>query len=429
MADSDFIELGAEQGDDARAAELRRIKALATLVLAACLATLIVAKFLQERYPAFGFVAAFAEAAAIGGLADWYAVVALFRRPLGLPIPHTAIIQKNQHRIADKLGEFIETHFLSASPVEAKLREVDFASFIADWLRDRKRSSDLARFVLRLLPEALNAAESSGLKTYLARRIASQINAINLAPLAAGTLRSFIKERRHQGLLDDLLLALHETLNRPDTMTAMREKIRDELPTLLKLYRADKFLLKKIAASATSFLDDVRADPDHPFRGEFDRALLSLADRLTTEPVYAARLDDLKRDFLARPELADLAGRIWSNVQAFIEANARGDLDVLRHHLTNMFVEAGSQLADDTDMRAEINGGIVVVLRSFIADQKSGVTRFIADQVKAWDMGQLIKLIEINIGRDLQYIRFNGTLIGGLAGLALYTLEVVIRAL
>jgi uncharacterized membrane-anchored protein YjiN (DUF445 family) len=111
-------------------------------------------------HPAFGFVAAFAEAATIGGLADWYAVVALFRRPLGLPIPHTAIIQSNQHRIADKLGEFIEVHFLEAAPVEAKLRQIDFGSFIADWLRDRKRSEDLARFALRLLPEAVSATET-----------------------------------------------------------------------------------------------------------------------------------------------------------------------------------------------------------------------------------------------------------------------------
>src|ERR1700712_2277065 len=126
--------------DAARAAELRRVKLLATLVLAATFAIFIAAKTLVPIHPAFGFVAAFAEAATIGGLADWYAVVALFRRPLGLPIPHTAIIQSNQHRIADKLGEFIEVHFLEAGPVDAKLRQIDFGAFIADWLSDRKRS-------------------------------------------------------------------------------------------------------------------------------------------------------------------------------------------------------------------------------------------------------------------------------------------------
>lgn len=137
-------------GDTKRAAELRRVKALATLVLASTLLLFVVAKWLLNVHPVFGFIAAFAEAATIGGLADWYAVVALFKRPLGLPIPHTAIIQSNQARIADKLGEFIQVHFLEAGPVEAKLKEIDFGSFVADWLRDRKRSDDLARFALRL---------------------------------------------------------------------------------------------------------------------------------------------------------------------------------------------------------------------------------------------------------------------------------------
>src|SRR6476661_6287668 len=135
-------------GDLARAAELRRIKWLATLLLATTFAVFIAARAFVHVHPALGFVAAFAEAATIGGLADWYAVVALFKRPLGLPIPHTAIIQSNQHRIADKLGEFIEKNFLEAGPVEAKLRQIDFGTFVADWLRDRKRSGDLARFVL-----------------------------------------------------------------------------------------------------------------------------------------------------------------------------------------------------------------------------------------------------------------------------------------
>src|SRR5512141_2832872 len=132
-------------GDAARAAELRRVKLLATSVLAATFAIFIGAKWMLPVHPAFGFIASFAEAATIGGLADWYAVVALFRRPRGLPSPHTAIIQSNQHRIADKLGEFIEQHFLEAAPVEGRLRQVDFATFVADWLRDRKKSEDLAR--------------------------------------------------------------------------------------------------------------------------------------------------------------------------------------------------------------------------------------------------------------------------------------------
>jgi uncharacterized membrane-anchored protein YjiN (DUF445 family) len=416
-------------GDAQRAADLKRVKAQATLVLVGSLALFAIAKVLLHVHPAFGFVAAFAEAATIGGLADWYAVVALFKRPLGLPIPHTAIIQSNQHRIADKLGEFIEVHFLEQGPVEAKLRQIDFGSFVADWLRDRKRSGDLARFALRLLPDAVAATETSGLMTYITRRMTAQLQAIDLAPLAAGTLRTFVKEGRHQGLLDDLLRVVHDTLTTPETMAMIRVKIREELPTLLRLYRADRFLVNKIVASASHFFEEVRRDPKHPFRGEFDRMVLSFVDRIGTDKTYAARIDSLKRDILARPELSQLARTVWSNTRSFIERSASGETQVLQNHLTGMLVAAGEALAQDPELRGEINQGLVAVLRSFIADQKSGVSTFISDQVKSWNMAQLISLIEINIGRDLQYIRFNGSLIGGLAGLGLYTAEYLLRLL
>ncbi len=356
-------------------------------MLAGTLTLFVTAKLLLPVHPAFGFIAAFAEAATIGGLADWYAVVALFKRPLGLPIPHTAIIQSNQHRIADKLGEFIEVHFLEAAPVEAKLRQIDFGSFIADWLRDRKRSADLARFTLRLLPEAVTATETSGLMTFITRRITTQLQAIDLAPLAAGTLRAFVAEGRHQGLLDDMLRAVHQTMTQPETMAMIREKIRGELPTLLKLYRADKFLMNKIVASATAFFEEVRSDPNHPFRGEFDRMVLSFVDRLSSDKSYADRIDGLKRDLLARPELGELARTIWSNARAFIERSASGESQVLQQHLAGMFVKAGETLAADSELRAEINQGLVAVLRSFIADQKSGVSGFISDQVKSLGHG------------------------------------------
>lgn len=155
--------------------------------------------------------------------------------------------------------------------------------------------------------------------------------------------------------------------------------------------------------------------------------VLGFVDRLGTDQAYIDRIDGLKRDLLARPELADLARTVWTNMRSFIERSASGETQVLQHHLAGMFVAAGEVLAGDAELRGEINKGLVAVLRSFVADQKSGVSTFISDQVKAWDMAQLISLIEINIGRDLQYIRFNGSLIGGLAGLALYSVEFLLR--
>lgn len=419
--------LAADPSEPERAAELRRIKLLATAVLVGAVALLIVAKLLQPRYPAFGFVAAFAEAAAIGGIADWYAVVALFRHPLGLPIPHTAIIQHSRERIAEKFGAFIELHFLAAAPVEAKLREVDFAMFAADWLADRKRSGELARFVLRMLPDALSAAETSGLTAFLSRRLLAYAQSLDVAPLVANAVRATVRDGRHAAIFNDLLFALHKVLLEPRTLAALRDKIRDELPALLKLYRADRFLLQRIMTSLQTFLWEVYHDAGHPFRAEFDQMMLSFADSLESDPAYAGRLRDFKRDLLAKSRVTQVARILWDGVRGFLERSARGQHGVLLGGTTSALVEIGRQLDADAALRREMNDGCVVVLRSFVAAQRQGVSRFIADQVKAWDMSRLVELIELNIGKDLQYIRFNGALIGGLAGLTLYWLQVLLR--
>ncbi|TPJ38686.1 DUF445 domain-containing protein [Mesorhizobium sp. B2-5-4] len=410
----------------AKLSALRRTKFVATAALALCVLVFALAKSFQSSYPWLGFVAAFAEAATIGGLADWYAVVALFKRPLGLPIPHTAIIPENQDRIADNLGRFIEVNFLAPEPVREKLAEVDFSALVADWLADAERAADLSRFVVRLVPQTLAAVEQSGLRGFVTSRMLEQIEKVPLAPLAAELLSALTDDRRHQKLFDEFIKVIGRFLNDEQALATMRDKIREELPSLFNLFRADAYLLKKIVASAGSLLDEVRADPDHPMRAEFDRFALGFVERLRTSKQYAKRAEKMKRDFLARPEVRALAGDMWESLSLFIEQDAKAPNSLIREHLANMFVEVGRHLAGDAQIRADMNGGFVVALASFVESQKSGVSKFIADQVKRWDLAQLTRLIEMNIGRDLQYIRFNGMIIGGLAGIVLYTIELLL---
>jgi len=405
---------------------LRRTKFIATAALGLCVLVFALAKSFQSTYPWLGFVAAFAEAATIGGLADWYAVVALFRRPLGLPIPHTAIIPENQNRIADNLGRFIEANFLAPEPVREKLAEVDFAALVADWLTDAERAAGLSRFVVRLVPQTLAAVEQSGLRGFVTSRMLEQIEKVPLAPLAAELLSALTDDRRHQKLFDEFIKVVGRFLNDEQALATMRVKIREELPSLFNLFRADAYLLKKIVASAGSLLDEVRADPDHPMRAEFDRFAQGFVERLRTSRQYAKRAEKMKHDFLARPEVRALAGDMWQSLSLFIEQDAKAPNSVIRAHLANMFVEVGRHLAGDAQIRADMNQGFVVALASFVESQKSGVSKFIADQVKRWDLAQLTRLIEMNIGRDLQYIRFNGMIIGGLAGIVLYTIELLL---
>ena len=416
-----------DQGDRARLRELQRTKLLASGVLVASLVILVLAKILEHHSRGFGFLAAFAEAAMIGGLADWYAVVVLFRRPLGLPLPHTAIIPANHHQIAERLGAFIETHFLAPETVGAKLRQIDFAAAGSEWLRDPQRSDGLARFILRLLPGALTAAEDSGLRSFLTRQLVDQVKAVQVAPLAAELMTTFVEDGRHQRLLDEFLLALARLMSDPVALDAIRQKIRAELPTLLKLYRADRFLLKKIATSTFMLLKEVAADENHPLRKEFDRLVALFIQKIGSSPEYAAKLETFKRDFIADPSVADFAQGMWASLRSFLEQNARSANSVLHPHLRELLIEAGYKLADDPRMRAHINHGIVALLESFVQEHKGGVATFIANQVKAWDIDQLVQLIEINIGKDLQFIRFNGAMVGGLAGLMLYTGEILLK--
>ena len=409
--------------DRARARDLRRIKRVATALLVFTASLFIVARHFEPTHWAWGYVAAFAAAATVGGLADWYAVVALFRRPLGLPIPHTAIIARNHLRIADTLGSFIETNFLAPEPVEARLSEVDFAALVAEWLSDRERAAALAGFVMQLLPQTLGAIEQSGLKGFLGKRIMTELERVELAPLAAGLLGAVTEKGRHQRLLDELLGALEKVLTDEDTLAALRERIRKELPALFNLYRADAYLLRKIVASTSGFVQDARADPRHPLRLEFDSFVRSFIERLRTSQALARRAEGLKRDLLARPEIAAIAEGAWESLRTFLEQDSRAPDSQVRRQLEAMLVDIGGQLARDPAIRAEINRGMVRVLADFVQSQKSGVGRFIADQVKGWDIDMLIGRIELTVGRDLQYIRFNGALIGGLAGLALHALE------
>ena len=407
--------------DLAKQTALRRTKAIATSALVACVAVFLCARAFQGTYPALAYVAAFAEAAAIGGLADWYAVVALFRRPMGLPVPHTAIIPANKDRIANNLGRFIEVNFLAREPVREKLQEVDFAMMVADWLSDPSRSTALSRFAGKLAPQAFAALEKSdALRDFVVTHVTSQIDKIQIAPLAADMLSTITEDRKHQRLFDELLRVFGKLLNDEKALEFIRDKIRDELPSLANYFKADAYLLKKIVASAGNLIVEIEADENHSMRHEFDDFVERFIAELRTSPEYAARAEKLKRDLLARPELGELAGNLWQNMREFVEQDISSENSMLQQQLVSMLIEIGRQLAEDDKIRAEMNEGFVVALSSFVESQKSGVSTFIAEQVRRWDIVQLTRIIELNIGRDLQYIRFNGMIIGGIAGLCLH---------
>ncbi|MEM7519603.1 MAG: DUF445 family protein [Pseudomonadota bacterium] len=406
-----------------RLAALQRIKMLATLVLIACFGLLVLTKILELQYPALGAVAAFAEAATIGGIADWYAVVAIFKRPLNLPFPHTAIIPRNQHRIADNLGRFIERNFLASGPVEQKLREIDFAGEMSNWLSSPERARSFAGFIVRLLPELLASIDEKALVKFASDRVSGQLAKADIAPLVGEVMESFTKDGRQQRLLDELIKALHRFLNNEDTMEVIRAKVQNELPLLFNILQGDRLVLGRLINAAAELLDEVKDDPDHPLRGEFESFLKDYIRRTKRSKAFAKRIETLKRQLLARQELTNAAENIWTSLRSYVVADAQRDDSVLVTRMADLMVEVGVKLRGATTLRRDINEGMTTVLTNLVAQQRGNIALYVAEQVKSWDIRQLLILIEVNVGRDLQYIRFNGMIIGGFVGVVLYTLE------
>ena len=283
--------------DPARA--LARQKAWATGLVALCALVYVVAKAVESRHPAIAYVAAFAEAAIIGALADWYAVVALFRHPFGLKLPHTAIIPANQQRIAESLGEFIAKHFLVGARVGEKVLEIDPATIAGRWLEADANRKLVAAHAARLLPQAMAAIDQEAMRGQLERGILSRLAAVDITQLVNTTLEVVTRNRRHHALLDEVLRWFDTLLAEPATRDAMRDRIRGELPTLFRFFQADAFLLQRLVNTTYALLQEVRADPAHGLRVEFDRFVADFLDKLKHSPEYGEKMQGLKHELLA----------------------------------------------------------------------------------------------------------------------------------
>jgi uncharacterized membrane-anchored protein YjiN (DUF445 family) len=309
---------------NAARAELARTKRAATVLLALAFVTALIARAMQHLHPALGFVAAFAEAATVGGLADWFAVVALFRRPLGLPIPHTAIIPANRHRIATSLGEFVQVHFLGAEVIAAKLRSIDFVDIVRRWLEVPRNSAGLAQTILRLLPQFTRAFEHSGGGAFALRFVRGQGSRIDFAPFAADFIDLLISQGHHRQLFDAGLAGIATLLSDKGTLETIRAKIKEELPALFNFFRADAILLNRIVTSTFALTEEIRSDPGHPLRAEFDAFLQKFARDLRDKPqTYSQTIRDFAETIGSNPELGNILTKLFAGLMEAIREGAR----------------------------------------------------------------------------------------------------------
>ncbi len=410
--------------------QLRHMKRLATGLLLLMVLLFVLARRFESQHPLFAWVGAFAEAAMIGALADWFAVVALFRHPLGLPLPHTAIIPRNKGRIAENLGGFISGNFLRTELILQRIREFDPAARLSHWLGGRAVAAMLGGYGARALAYALQTVEDARVQRFLHAAMLARLREAALAPLAGRVLDLVVQDGRHQQLLDRLLVHAREML----AEEGVQEKIAELIAREFEGWR--RYLMgmqvdaaiggysgKKLVAAVSRLIDEVLADPEHALRRRYDEIVATFIGRLKSDEAFRMRGDQL----LARPELAAWLQDLWLQVRAWLERDLADPDSVVRTRLVSAIQNLGVRLQADAAMREWVNEQILAAARVLNEEHRESIGRFIASQVKAWDEDYMVHQFEINIGRDLQYIRINGTLIGGLAGVVIHALAGLIR--
>lgn len=402
-----------------RAGQLRRMKLVATGLLALMFALFVAATLYQDRWPGLGYLRAFAEAAMVGAIADWFAVVALFRRPFGLPIPHTAIIARNKDRIGRSLGNFIANNFLAPGLVAAKMDQWDTAGRLAGWLADPATATRVAHRAAALAPPLLDALDDEAAAAFARATMTRALGSVQAAPLAARILSVLVARGHHQELFDRFLdTAADFLLRNEDTI---RERVTDRSWKWLPRW-VDRKLADKVMDGSLDTLAELR-DPDHPWRAQFQAATLRLCERLAHDPALRAQGEAIKAETLRHPLVQDTLDSAWEEAKARLRAGLATDESVLTPAIERALAALADRLARDDHLRAVMNRWLRRAVERMVVPRRAEIGEFIAGVVERWDTRTLVDKLELQVGRDLQYIRINGTLVGGLVGLIIHALS------
>ena len=382
--------------------------------------------FISEKYRLY-YLSAFTEAAMVGALADWFAVVALFRRPLNLPIPHTAIIPRNKDRIARGLSEFIQHNFLSAGALVQRIAEFRPAHTLCRWLLQPANADTVATYAARFLAYALAAIDDERVQRFLQRSVAAGIGKLDLAAAAAQLLDLLTENKRHHALLDGALNALDDLLAKEETRGFIAAEVGKSAPLLKKI--SDLFQLNlderaalKIVEVSIAKISEVRRDRDHELRRRFDEYVAAFIQRLKQDPDTKAAVARIRDEVLQSPALAGYVTGIWQQFRDWLGQDLQEKNSVTRERIAALVRAFGEQLEADREIRQWIDEQILKALPPLVEEHRAKIGRFVEDQINGWQEKKLVEELERHIGPDLQYIRINGTLVGGLAGLVIAAL-------
>jgi uncharacterized membrane-anchored protein YjiN (DUF445 family) len=400
----------------------RQMRIVATGLLVLMAGVFFVARALERSQPAWGFVRAFAEAAMVGGLADWFAVTALFRHPLGLPIPHTAIIPRNKDRIGDTLATFLKDNFLIPGVVARRMRRVDVAGAVGRFLAAPPAQEGRIRDTgTRLVADVMEALDPERLGGMVKEAIDRRMRAVDLAPMLGQALQAAIAKDRHIPVLEGLIRWAAKTLDANDHL--IRQMIHDRAGSILRWTGLDETLADKIIDGLMRLLDDMAADAGHPVRMRAEDGLARLAEDLQFDPVMQRRVAEIRDELLDNEAMRRWLDGLWEQGRAALLRAARDPRSAMGGKFGDALRQLGETLQQDERLRVTINRFARRTAVGFSANYGASVVRLVSDTVRSWDTRTVTQRLEDAVGRDLQYIRVNGTLVGGLVGLTIHAID------
>ena len=411
--------------DDAgRVAQLRQMKRRATALLMAVTSAFVVIATLRSHAGWVPYALAAAEGSMVGGLADWFAVTALFRHPLGLPIPHTAIIRERKDQFGETLGAFVQENFLSAEVVAERIRLANMPSRAATWLTVPTNAQKVSGWVLDGLVVAAGLIGDDDVHGLLHDEIEQAIHSVPFAPLAGRALRSALDEHGQEPVVDAVLRGAMTLLE--EQREPLRSQFGDASPWWLPGAVEDR-IFDRIIDGALLLMASIASDPNHDIRGQIDVRLAALADRLEQDPEMAERVHGLVADALARGEMREWSRGLWSDMKDALREQAGDSSSRLHTRVSETVMTIGHRLTADETMQARLAGAVESAVAYVAEHHRDEISSLISATIARWDPEETSDKLELLLGRDLQFIRINGTVVGGLAGLAIHALAIALH--
>ncbi|MFF3750054.1 DUF445 domain-containing protein [Streptomyces sp. NPDC002018] len=406
--------------DEEKRRGVRRMKATATGLLLLVALIYVLATWAKNSGAGgwTGYVAAAAEAGMVGALADWFAVTALFRHPLGLPIPHTAIIPHKKDQLGASLGSFVGENFLSAEVVRTRLRALGIGGRLGTWLAEPAHADRVTAELSTALRGALRVLRDSDVQAIVGEAITRRADAAEVAPGIGKTLARVVADGAHHRAVDLICVRAHDWL--VEHADSVMDAVQGGAPGWTPRF-VDRKVGDRVYKELLRFVTEMRDMPDHPARGAIDRFLRDFAVDLQSDSETRAKVERLKSELLARPEVQDIIASAWASVRAMIMSAAEDDRSELRLRARASLLSLGARLATDGRLQGKLEGWVEDAAGYVVSTYRGEITSLISDTVRSWDAADTSKKIEANIGRDLQFIRINGTVVGALAGLLIYT--------